>query len=138
MELGPAAGRAGMKRVRFGDKGRERPAMVGSAGRIRDLSRQAQDTATRAPSRAGLARLRARGPDPLPLVPEGVRLGACVGGVGKVVCIGRTYQEHAGETGNEAPSEPVIFMKATSAINGPFDDVPKPARAQKMDWEVEL
>jgi 2-keto-4-pentenoate hydratase/2-oxohepta-3-ene-1,7-dioic acid hydratase in catechol pathway len=127
-----------MKLVRFGAKGAEKPGLLDGAGRVRDLSAHVADIDGAALSPASLARLKAIDPVSLPLAPEGVRLGACVGGIGKIACIGRNYREHAAELNNELPTEPLLFMKATSAINGPYDDVLIPLTATQMDYEAEL
>ncbi|MDR3500496.1 MAG: fumarylacetoacetate hydrolase family protein [Parvibaculum sp.] len=127
-----------MKLVRFGARGAEKPGLLDSAGRVRDLSAHVADISGAALSPEGLARLRALDPVSLPLAPEGVRLGACVGGIGKIACIGRNYREHAAELNNDLPTEPLLFMKATSAINGPHDDVLIPREAVQMDYEAEL
>jgi ureidoglycolate lyase len=127
-----------MKLVRFGEKGREKPGVLDGNGRVRDVSAHATDIAGDVLGDIGLARLRALDLQSLPLAPEGVRLGPCVAGVGKFMCIGRNYAEHARETGNVAPEEPTLFMKATSALAGPHDNAPLPRGSLKMDWEVEL
>jgi len=127
-----------MKLVRFGDKGREKPGLVDAAGAVRDLSGVVDDIAGAALSAAGLATIAALDPASLPLAPSGARLGPCVGRVGKIVCIGRNYAEHAKETGSAVPTEPLVFMKATSALNGPNDAIVQPRGSSKLDWEVEL
>ncbi len=127
-----------MKLVRFGAKGAEKPGLLDGAGRVRDLSAHVADIDGRALSPEGLARLRAIDPASLPLAPGGVRLGPCIGGTAKIACIGRNYREHAAELNNDLPTEPLLFMKATSAINGPYDDVLIPRTATQMDYEAEL
>ncbi|WP_435170660.1 fumarylacetoacetate hydrolase family protein [Falsirhodobacter sp. 1013] len=127
-----------MKLARYGEKGAERPALVDDQGRLRDLSARVDDIAGAVLSAEGLARLAAIDPISLPLVEKGVRLGACVGDVGKYLCIGLNYADHAKETGKEPPPEPVVFAKAVSAICGPNDDVEIPRGSEKADWEVEL
>ena len=127
-----------MKLVRYGERGREKPGMVDAEGRIRDLSSEIDDVAGEVLSAAGLDRLRGLDPDRLPLAEGAPRLGACVGRVGKFLCIGLNYADHAAEAGAEVPPEPVIFTKATSAINGPNDNVLLPRGSTKTDWEVEL
>jgi len=127
-----------MKLLRYGESGREKPGMLDAQGRVRDLSSFVDDIAQDALSAQGLARLRAIDPSSLPLVEEAVRYGACVARVGKFVCIGLNYADHAAETGAAIPEEPIIFMKATSAIVGPNDAVLKPRGSTKLDWEVEL
>ena len=127
-----------MKLVRWGQRGAERPGMVDGAGRVRDLSGVVADIAGPALSDEALARIAALDPAGLPQVPDGARLGPCVGAVGKVVCIGLNYRDHAREANLPEPKEPIIFLKATSAIVGPDDPVEIPAGAEKVDWEVEL
>jgi 2,4-diketo-3-deoxy-L-fuconate hydrolase len=127
-----------MKLLRYGPPGQERPGLLNAAGAIRDLTGVIDDVAGSALSPQGLARLAALDPDALPLVEGPVRLAPCVGRVGKFICIGLNYADHAAESGLAVPSEPVIFMKATSAIVGPNDDVIQPRGSTKLDWEVEL
>ena len=127
-----------MKLLRFGPKGAEKPGLLDASGRVRDLSGVIDDVADAALSPDALARLAALDPATLPLAPEGARLGACVGAVGKFVAIGLNYTEHAAEAGMAIPKEPVVFMKATSCISGPNDDVVTPRGSTKLDWEVEL
>ena len=127
-----------MKLVRFGPAGRERPGMIDAGGRLRDLSEHVDDIAGETLSPAGLDRLRAIDPASLPAVDGEPRIGPCVGRVGKFVCIGLNYADHAAESGLAVPPEPVVFMKATSAIVGPDDDVVIPRGSTKTDWEVEL
>jgi 2,4-diketo-3-deoxy-L-fuconate hydrolase len=127
-----------MKLLRYGPPGQERPGLLDAAGAIRDLTGVIDDVAGSALSPQGLARLAALDPDALPLVEGPVRLAPCVGRVGKFICIGLNYADHAAESGLAVPSEPVIFMKATSAIVGPNDDVIQPRGSTKLDWEVEL
>jgi 2-keto-4-pentenoate hydratase/2-oxohepta-3-ene-1,7-dioic acid hydratase in catechol pathway len=127
-----------MKLVRHGAKGRERPGMLDGAGRIRDLSGKIADIDGATIGPEGLARLAAIDPASLPLVAAGTRLGPCVGRIGKFICIGLNYSDHAAESGLPVPPEPVIFMKATSAVCGPDDDVEIPRTSTKTDWEVEL
>lgn len=127
-----------MKLARYGDAGREKPGLVDVEGRLRDLSAYVLDIAGAALLPEGLAALREIDPASLPLVAEGARLGPCVGQVGKFICVGLNYADHAAESGMEVPSEPVLFFKATSAICGPNDDVIIPRGAVKTDWEVEL
>ncbi len=127
-----------MKLVRYGKDGEEKPGLLGGDGRIRDLSGAVDDIAGAVLSEAGLARLRDLDPDGLPAAPEGVRLGPCVGRVGKFIGIGLNYADHAAEAGVPVPEEPVIFMKANSSISGPNDPVVIPPGAEKVDWEVEL
>lgn len=127
-----------MKLVRYGASGMERPGLVDSAGRIRSLAGHVPDLDGHTLAPHTLQRLRAIDPAGLPAVDDGVRIGACVGNVGKIICIGLNYSDHAAESGMAVPAEPVLFMKATSAISGPFDDVVLPMGATKADWEVEL
>ncbi|MBK5926828.1 fumarylacetoacetate hydrolase family protein [Rhodobaculum claviforme] len=127
-----------MKLLRWGEAGAERPGMIDAAGGLRDLGGVVPDIAGDTLSDAGLARLRALDPATLPEVPADTRLGPCVGGVGKIICIGLNYADHAAEAGMPVPPEPVVFLKATSAISGPHDPVRIPRDAAKTDWEVEL
>lgn len=125
-----------MKLVRFGEYGREKPGIIDVQGKIRDLSGLIPDI--NPATIADLSRLRSVKPETLPLVPEGVRMGSCVGGMGKFMCIGLNYSDHAAETGATVPTEPILFMKATSAICGPNDPIIIPRKSQATDWEVEL
>lgn len=127
-----------MKLLRFGPKGQEKPGLVDADGIIRDLSSVVDDIAGDVLGDAGLTRLRGLDSSTLPRAPEGVRIGACVGRVGKMVCIGLNYADHAAESNLPVPSEPVVFNKWTSAIVGPNDDVEIPRGSIKTDWEVEL
>jgi len=127
-----------MKLLRYGDPGAERPALLDSNGQIRDLSGTIPDITGATISPAALVRLRQIDPATLPLITGNPRLGPCVSGVGKFICIGLNYKDHAAESGMALPSEPVVFMKATSAICGPNDDVIIPRGSTKTDWEVEL
>ncbi len=131
-----------MKLVRWGTAGAERPGMLDAEGRVRDLTGVIPDVGGAALLPAGLARLAAIDPASLPLVAgrpqHDLRLGPCVGGVGKFVCIGLNYADHAAESGMPVPAEPVIFGKWTSAISGPDDPVVIPPGSRKTDWEVEL
>lgn len=127
-----------MKLLRMGPIGRERPCMLDAEGRARLLDGIVSDIGGDALSDASLERLRAIDPRSLPLVPEGTRIGPCVAGTTKIICIGLNYADHAAESGMQVPPEPVLFMKAVSSIAGPDDDVPIPPGAQKVDWEVEL
>lgn len=127
-----------MKLVRYGEKGAEKPGMLDGAGRIHDLSAIINDVDGETITPASLKKLAAINVDELPLVEDGVRLGPCTGNVGKIVCVGLNYSDHAKEANLPIPKEPIIFMKATTAINGPYDDVELPASSTKLDWEVEL
>ncbi|MEO6079899.1 MAG: fumarylacetoacetate hydrolase family protein [Steroidobacteraceae bacterium] len=127
-----------MKLVRYGIRGQEKPGMIDAAGALRDLSAHVADIAGPALSIAELDRLRALDPKNLPLIQGMPRLGPCVGAVGKFLCIGLNFADHAAEAGMTVPPEPVIFTKATSAITGPDDEVIIPRGSTKTDWEVEL
>ena len=127
-----------MKLLRYGTQGIEKPGMMAADGTIRDLSGHIEDLTGAELSDAGLARLRDIDVNSLPVVEGSARLGPCVGNVGKFVCIGLNYADHAAESGMALPEEPVIFFKATSAIIGPNDDVEIPRHSVKTDWEVEL
>ncbi|RLO47801.1 fumarylacetoacetate hydrolase family protein [Serratia marcescens] len=127
-----------MKLLRYGQPGQERPGMLDAQGRLRDLSQHIADVGGAALLPASLAKLRALDSAALPLVEGQPRLGACVGGIGKFICIGLNYAEHAAETGAAIPEEPVVFNKWTSAVVGPYDQVEIPRGSQKTDWEVEL
>jgi len=127
-----------MKLLRFGPQGQEKPGLLDADGRIRDLSGVIDDIDGSTLSDDSLARLRALDLSTLPLVPEGVRYGPCVAKVGKFLCIGLNYADHAEEAGLPIPEEPVLFSKATSSIIGPNDTVLKPRGSTKLDWEVEL
>ena len=131
-----------MKLLRHGPKGQEKPGLLDVQGRVRDLSAAVADIAGDVLTREGLARLRALDPASLPLVAgtpqQGLRLGACVGQVGKFICIGLNYADHAAESGLPIPTEPVVFAKWTSAIVGPDDEVEIPRGSVKTDWDVEL
>lgn len=127
-----------MKLVRHGPQGQEQPGMLDAEGELRDLSGVVDDLAGDALTARALARLRALDPARLPKVRGQPRLGAPVGRVGKLVCVGLNYADHAAESGQAVPEQPVIFMKATSAIVGAFDDVVIPPGSVKTDWEVEL
>ena len=127
-----------MKLLRFGPEGREKPGLLDSTGVLRDLSGVVDDIAGDVLDTAGLDRLRALVPATLPRVEGSPRIGACVARVGKMVCIGLNYADHAAESGMAIPAEPVVFNKWTSAIVGPNDDVVIPRGSTKTDWEVEL
>tara|TARA_R110002020_G_scaffold40118_2_gene118686 strand:+ start:28166 stop:29005 length:840 start_codon:yes stop_codon:yes gene_type:complete len=126
-----------MKLLRIGAPGQEKPAILDAAGKPRDLSSVVGDIAGDALLPENLAKIAALDPQSLPELAAG-RIGPCVGQVGKFICIGLNYSDHAAETGAEVPKEPVIFMKATSAICGPNDTVLIPRKSVKTDWEVEL
>jgi 2-keto-4-pentenoate hydratase/2-oxohepta-3-ene-1,7-dioic acid hydratase in catechol pathway len=127
-----------MKLIRFGEAGCERPGLVDSDGIARDLSGVVPDIVGAVLSDEGLAALRVVNPASLPKVPPGARLGPCVANIGKFICIGLNYSDHAEESGMPVPDEPILFMKATSAICGSNDDVIIPRGSAKTDWEVEL
>jgi 2-keto-4-pentenoate hydratase/2-oxohepta-3-ene-1,7-dioic acid hydratase in catechol pathway len=126
-----------MKLLRYGNKDQEKPGILDSQGKIRDLSAVAQDVFGQTLTGL-LAQLQNVDVEKLPLVEGSPRIGACVAGVGKFVCIGLNYKDHADETGAAYPKEPVLFMKATSSIIGSNDEVVIPRGSQKTDWEVEL
>ena len=125
-----------MKLLRYGPRGAEKPGILDAQGNIRDLSGIVGDIA--GDTLANLDRLAGVDIDNLPVVTGDPRLGACVGGTGKFMCIGLNYSDHAAETGMDVPPEPVLFMKATSAICGPNDPILIPRGSDKTDWEVEL
>jgi 2,4-diketo-3-deoxy-L-fuconate hydrolase len=127
-----------MKLVRYGRPGAEKPGLVDGDGRLRDLSRVVGDITPAALAPAGLRRLRAVRTARLPLVRGRPRLGCPLAGIGKLVCIGLNYTDHAAEVGRPVPEEPMLFLKATSAIAGPTDPIRRPRGAQKLDYEVEL
>ena len=127
-----------MKLLRFGEEGQEKPGILDADGNLRSLENVIGDLSGSALTKAGLEKLRGIDPSTLPLVEGNPRIGACVGQVSKFLCIGLNYSDHAEESGMEVPAEPVLFMKATSAICGPYDDVLIPPGSEKTDWEVEL
>ena len=127
-----------MKLLRYGPAGAERPAMLDAEGALRDLSQVTGDISGAVLGQAALARLAEIDPSALPLVPGQPRLGPCVSGVGKFLCIGLNYSDHAAEAGLDAPEHPILFLKATSAICGPDDDLLLPRGSTATDWEVEL
>lgn len=127
-----------MKLLRYGPAGQEKPGLLDSKGQIRDLSGHVSDISGDVISASGLSKLKGIDVDSLPVVADGQRLGACVAGTGKFICIGLNYSDHAAETGATVPPEPIIFMKATSAIMGPNDNIEIPRNSVKTDWEVEL
>jgi ureidoglycolate lyase/2,4-diketo-3-deoxy-L-fuconate hydrolase len=131
-----------MKLLRYGPPGQERPGLLDAEGRVRDLSALVDDIAGNVITPAGLAKLQAIDPGTLPLVDgtpqQDLRVGPCVGRVGKFICIGLNYADHAAESGLPVPTEPVVFAKWTSAICGPDDNVQIPRGSVKTDWEVEL
>lgn len=127
-----------MKFLRFGDTGQEKPGLLDAQGNIRDLSAHVSDLSGAALYPDKLAELAKLDVNILPVVEGNPRLGPCVSGTGKFICIGLNYSDHAAETGATVPPEPIIFMKATSAIVGPDDDLLIPRGSEKTDWEVEL
>jgi 2-keto-4-pentenoate hydratase/2-oxohepta-3-ene-1,7-dioic acid hydratase in catechol pathway len=127
-----------MKLFRFGNPGAEKPGVVDTQGKLRDLSSVLVDINGATISDASLEKIAALDLSSLPLVSEAERFGPCVNNVGKFICIGLNYADHAAESGVAVPAEPVVFMKATSAITGPNDNVIKPRNSTKLDWEVEL
>ncbi len=127
-----------MKLLRYGPRGQEKPGLLDAEGRIRDLSAHVADIGGATLLPEGIARLKGIDASTLPLVDGNPRLGACVAGTGKFICIGLNYSDHAAETGATVPPEPIIFMKATSAIVGPNDTIEIPRGSKKTDWEVEL
>ncbi|MGV7167806.1 fumarylacetoacetate hydrolase family protein [Xanthomonas axonopodis pv. cajani] len=127
-----------MKLVRIGAEGHERPGLIDSQGRIRDLSGVIDDVAGEHITAAGLEKLRALDVATLPLIEGEVRYGAAVGRIGKFICVGLNYADHAAESGMEVPKMPIVFMKATTAVCGPNDTVIIPRGSVKSDWEVEL
>lgn len=127
-----------MKLLRYGPAGSEKPGLMADDGTIRDLSGMVDDIGGAAISPEGLERLRAIAPDSLPVVDGNPRLGPCVAGLQKIICIGLNYSDHAAETGAVPPPEPIIFAKALNALCGPNDDVEMPRGSTALDWEVEL
>ena len=127
-----------MKLVRFGAAGDEKPGVIDEHGNLRDLSAYIEDITAQNLSDEKLSELSKINLNTLPIMDKSTRLGACVSGVGKFICIGLNYADHAKEAGMEVPPEPVIFMKATSAICGPTDPILLPRGSVKTDWEVEL
>ncbi|WP_422037044.1 fumarylacetoacetate hydrolase family protein [Roseibium sp.] len=131
-----------MKLLRYGPAGQEKPGLLDDDGHVRDLSAHVTDISGDSLLPEKVAQLKGLDPSSLPLVPgqpqEDLRLGPCVGSVGKFICIGLNYADHAAESGLDVPPEPVVFGKWTSAIVGPDDDVQIPRGSEKTDWEVEL
>jgi ureidoglycolate lyase len=127
-----------LKLLRYGPKGQERPGLLDAEGRIRDLSDHVKDLAGEALLDDTLDRLRKVDIQRLPIVQTAQRLGPCVGSIGKFICIGLNYADHAAESNLPIPKEPIVFLKANSAICGPNDDVEIPRKSVKTDWEVEL
>ena len=127
-----------MKLLRYGPAGQEKPGLLDNDGNIRSLADHISDINGSTISDETLATLRQLGTNDLRLVDEDTRLGPCVGYVGKFLCIGLNYSDHAAESGMPVPTEPEVFTKATSAICGPDDDIIQPLNSDKLDWEVEL
>ena len=127
-----------MKLLRYGEIGKEKPGILGQDGKIRDLSNHITDINGDNISEEGLNKISMIDVSSLPIIPENTRLGACVGNIGKFLCIGLNYSDHAAETGMPVPSEPILFSKATSAVVGPNDNVEIPRNSNETDWEVEL
>jgi ureidoglycolate lyase len=127
-----------MKLLRFGQKGSEKPGILDADGNVRDLSGHVDDLGGGVLTNEGIARIGALDPASLPLVADPGRIGPCVARTGKFICVGLNYADHAAETGAKIPDEPILFMKATSAITGPNDNVIIPRKSKKTDWEVEL
>jgi len=127
-----------MKLTRVGARGSERPALIDDTGKLRDLSGVVTDIAGNVLNRGSLESLRRQDLGSLPLLPQGTRFGAAVAQVGKMICVGLNFKDHAKESGLALPEQPILFMKATTAICGPNDDVVIPWGSRKTDWEVEL
>ncbi|MDX2309019.1 MAG: fumarylacetoacetate hydrolase family protein [Hyphomicrobium sp.] len=127
-----------MKLVRFGDRGREKPGLVDAQGQVRDLSAHVSDIGGDMLAPESLARLRALDPAGLPLAPSGVRIGAPVSRPWSFIAVGLNYADHAKETGQEIPSEPILFNKLGNCVSGPYDDVVYPKNSDRMDWEIEI
>ena len=127
-----------MKLFRHGSRGAEKPGLIDASGALRDLSGRVADIGPATLGPDSMAMLAALDPNDLPLVPAGARMGACVDGVGNVVCLGLNYADHAAESGMKAPGQPIVFNKHNGAISGPNDDIWLALGSQKLDWEVEL
>lgn len=127
-----------MKLVRFGPVGQEKPGIIDRDGNIRSLADHVADISGPFLSNESLAMVAALSLNDLPVIEGNPRYGACVGDIGKVMCIGLNFTDHAKETGSTPPAEPILFMKATSAVVGPYDNIELPRGSQKTDWEVEL
>ena len=127
-----------MKLLRYGPSGREKPGMLDAAGNIRDLSGVIVQIDDRTIAPRELAKLRKIKPESLPLVNGNPRLGVPYAGISKFVAVGLNYSDHAAESNMPIPAEPILFMKATTSLSGPNDDVIQPKGSTKLDWEVEL
>src|SRR5262245_54074626 len=125
-----------MKLVRYGRPGKEKPGLIDDTGKLRDLSKKLKEIDGAALAPASLKKLAKLKPASLPLVRGKVRYGVPVASIGKIVAIGLNYSDHAAETGAKVPKEPIVFMKATTCLNGPHDDVKLPRDSRKSDWEV--
>jgi 2-keto-4-pentenoate hydratase/2-oxohepta-3-ene-1,7-dioic acid hydratase in catechol pathway len=131
-------GESSMKLIRVGERGQERPAILDAQGRLRDLSGHVAGIGNDALLPENLATLRGLDASRLPLIEGSPRIGPCVGAIGKIVCVGLNYSDHAAESNMAIPAEPILFLKPTSSVVGPNDDVEIPLDADKTDWEVEL
>ncbi len=127
-----------MKLLRYGPAGQEKPGLMHTDGTVRDLSGVVTDIDGTTVTPEGLAKIAAADAGSLPVVENPGRIGPCVGHIGKCLCIGLNYSDHAAETGAEPPTEPIVFHKALTAICGPYDNVEKPRGSEALDWEVEL
>ncbi len=127
-----------MKLLRYGIAGQERPGILDAQGNVRDLCSVVSDINGKTLTEESLKKIASINIESLPIVDAPGRFGPCVNGVGKFICIGLNYADHAAESGLDVPAEPVVFMKATSAITGPNDNIIKPRNSTKLDWEVEL
>lgn len=127
-----------MKLVRYGKPGKEKPGLIDAKGRLRDLSKHVKDINGKALSGKSLKSLKKLDHDKLPIVKGNPRIGPCVSGIGKFLCIGLNYSDHAAETGADIPTHPILFHKATSAVIGPNDTVKIPRGSKTTDWEIEL
>ena len=127
-----------MKLLRVGNKGNERPAIIDKNGKVRELSSQIKDLSSDNLNFETIFKLKNIDLEKLPELPKTDRIGPCIEKPGKFVAIGLNYSDHAAETGAKVPTEPIVFMKATSCINGPNDDIELVANSKKLDWEVEL
>ena len=127
-----------MKLLRFGEIGKEKPGILDQEGKIRDLSSHVSDINGENINAEGLKKISAIDLSSLPIIPGNTRLGSCVGAIGKFLCIGLNYSDHAAESGLPVPSEPILFSKATSAVVGPNDNIEIPRNSVETDWEVEL
>lgn len=127
-----------MKLLRFGDIGNEQPGLLDSDGKIRSLASEIADIAGDTLLPENIEKIKKIDPNKLPIINSNIRIGPCVGQVGKFLCIGLNYADHALEAGVNVPKEPVVFSKCTSAICGPYDDINIPRNSKKTDWEIEL